>query len=106
MGGGEMSLANYTFTCTDAHWCPWGFEYDSRSSTCRAREAACYYEDSVTYPTYCNSIWGVDDNDVWEADSGCVRSDPEGIVSKEACVYTGTFGGVDYFFYQDILVDQ
>jgi hypothetical protein len=108
MGGGEMSLANYTFTCTDAHWCPWGFEYNERYSRCEPLQAACY---DATDPDYCNYIYGVDDTDLWEADTGsptgidCVRSDPEGVVSKEACVYTGTFGGVDYFFYQDILVD-
>ena len=81
-------------------WCPDGFEYNSRSYACEPTEETCYNSGDEAY---CNSIFGTDDTDKWEADSGCTRDDPEADYYTEACIPT-TLDGIDYYFYQ-ILCD-
>ncbi|MFA6888600.1 MAG: hypothetical protein WC254_03825 [Candidatus Woesearchaeota archaeon] len=106
-----ITYSTYTFTCSDAHWCPNGFFYDSDAMLCSPSQRACY---DTTNTDYCNYVYGIDNIDSWEADTvgttGCIipNSEGEGIdgIYNESCVYDGTYGGVDYYFYQDILVDQ
>ncbi len=80
------------------HWCPKDFRYDTDYDNCIIQEEACYDSSDEAY---CNSIFGTDDIDIWGADSGCIRPDPDGVVYNESCVPT-TLEGVDYYFYQDI----
>lgn len=101
----ESTTGEYTFVCSDAHWCPKGFEYDSRDNICQPTQAACY---DASFSDYCNYIFGTDDMDDWEADTGgsvgCIEPDIDsgGTIYNESCVYSGTYGGVDYYFLQDI----
>ncbi len=106
-GGIEATMTEYTFVCSDSHWCPKGFEYDASLFTCVAAKAMCY---DATDTDYCNYIFGTDDIDVWEADTegskaGCIKPDPDGdttIAYNESCVYSGTYGDADFYFYEDI----
>ncbi|MEK6921170.1 MAG: hypothetical protein AABX82_04755 [Nanoarchaeota archaeon] len=82
----------------ESHWCPDGFTYDEDYDWCEPEEEACYDSSDEAY---CNSIFGTDDIDTWEADSGCTRDDPEAVYYTEACIPT-TLEGIDYYFYQDI----
>lgn len=85
----------------DSTWCPDGFEYDSRADLCIPQQEACYDSSDEAY---CNSAFTptpIEDLDSWEADSGCVRDDPDSIVYKEACIPT-ILEGLDYYFYEDI----
>ena len=97
-------ITEYTFVCSDEHWCPEGFEYDSSYSQCLPTQAACY---DASKSDYCNYIFGTDDAEDWEADTegvqaGCIQPDGDAVVYNESCIYSGTYGGVDYYFYQDI----
>ena len=101
----EGSVTEYTFVCSDAHWCPDGFEYDGKYQVCSPTQAACY---DTSNSDYCNYIFETDDINDWEADTegsiGCIEPDidSDGTIYNESCIYSGTYGGVDYFFYQDI----
>ncbi len=100
----EGSVETYTFVCSDEHWCPEGFEYDADDLICIPSQAACY---DASDSAYCNYIFGTDDTEDWEADTegsyGCVDPSSTGLgYYNTSCIYSGTYGGVDYYFYQDI----
>ncbi len=102
--GFEGNMTEYTFVCSDAHWCPEGFGYSSRTQTCTPTQAACY---DASDSEYCNYIFGTDDTDTWEADTdgtqaGCIAPDSDATAYNMSCLYSGTYGGTDYYFYQDI----
>lgn len=102
-GSFEGTMAEYTFVCSDSHWCPEEFEYDSDLLMCRSLQASCY---STTNSDNCNYAFGTDDIDNWEADTDgslpCVRPDLDTVVYNESCIYSGTYGSSDFYFYEDI----
>ncbi len=100
--GFEGTMTEYTFVCSDEHWCPEGFEYDAGDQLCTPTQAACY---DASDSAYCNYVFGTDDTDTWKTDTegtGCIRPDFDATVYNESCIYSGTYGGIDYYFYQDI----
>ena len=48
-----------------------------------------------------SDIFGTDETDTWQSDSGCIKTDPDGVVYNEACIGE-EISGMDYYLFQDI----
>ena len=100
----EALINGLTMTCTEEHWCPTGFYYDSLALKCLPQQEACY---DPGLEEYCNSDPS-GDMEAYQQDSGCIEEllvpDTVNHVYYEACTPTIVIEGIEFWYYQNVTV--